>query len=158
MFSPKTRTVLEQAGWHKGYTAATADAEEALRSAGYPVPAVVQKFLKEFGGLHLRCPHAGLPTETEECHFDAKEAVAMASPGWIREYSERVGAPLAVIGEAANGYMILTMDPSGRVYAGYDDILRYVGSSGADAAEALCTGREMPEVTTQPFASVAEPT
>jgi SUKH-3 immunity protein len=155
MFSPRTRAVLEQAGWYKGYTTATTEAEEALRSASYPVPAVVRKFLKQFGGLRLQCPHPGLPAETEECHFDAKKAVAMASPAWIQDYSERIGTPLSVIGEAANGYMILTMDPIGRVYAGYDDILRFVGSSGVEAIEALCTEREMAEVPTKTLARAA---
>lgn len=42
--------------------------------------------------------------------------------------------------------MVLTMSLTGKVYAGLDDILVYVGQSGEDAIEALCTGRELEQV------------
>jgi hypothetical protein len=38
------------------------------------------------------------------------------------------------------------MGPGGHVYGGYDDFLVRLGTSGDDAIEGLCTGREAPQV------------
>jgi hypothetical protein len=37
--------------------------------------------------------------------------------------------------------------PGGHVYGGYDDFLIRLGTSGDDAIEGLCTGREAPQVS-----------
>ena len=42
--------------------------------------------------------------------------------------------------------MTVIMNLDGKVYAGYDDTLIHVGTSGTDAIEALCTGRDMPQI------------
>jgi hypothetical protein len=42
--------------------------------------------------------------------------------------------------------MVLLMDENGQVYAGYDEYMILVGNSGAEAIEALCTGRTLIEI------------
>lgn len=55
----------------------------------------------------------------------------------------RHGGP---VGEASRGYLIMCMGSGGHVYGGYDDFLVRLGTSGDDAIEGLCTGREAPQV------------
>lgn len=52
-------------------------------------------------------------------------------------------AKLCPIGEAARGYLTLMMDDTGKVYGSYDDFFALVGNSGADAIEALCSGKDL---------------
>lgn len=42
--------------------------------------------------------------------------------------------------------MTLCMSPKGEVYAGFDEILVFVGVSGEDAINALCSGHELAKV------------
>jgi hypothetical protein len=125
----------------------TEEYEEVLRKHDYPVHPKVLEFLRSFGGLHVVHPHARVPEETDDFHLDPIESVRLSVPAWARAYSERVNAPLCVIGQARRGYALLTMDPGGAVYSGVDNILRKVGDSGTDAIEALCSGRDLEKVS-----------
>ncbi len=63
-------------------------------------------------------------------------------------YRARVGAPLCYIGTLLSGLAALVMDPSGNVYVADDDSLIWIGESGCDAIDAICTerrnGRKIP--------------
>ncbi|MBF2005505.1 MAG: SUKH-3 domain-containing protein [Chlorogloeopsis fritschii C42_A2020_084] len=146
VFSEETRALLQQAGWSEDRYVDTSEYEKSLKSEGYPLHEVVLDFLKHFGGLRVVHPHHRVKDEKDEFYINPTVAVADIGSGWVKEYSERVGAPLCVIGEAFSYHMTLVMDSDGRVFAGYDDTLIHVGNSGTDAIEALCSGREMPEV------------
>ena len=61
-------------------------------------------------------------------------------------YSHRVGKKLCSVGEASDAYMILAMSSDGEVFGGFDDFLCYIGNSGDDAIEALCSGREVQKI------------
>jgi hypothetical protein len=53
---------------------------------------------------------------------------------------------LTPIGEASRGYLIMCMAPGGTVSGGYDNVLLKLGSSGDDTLEALCSGRDYPQL------------
>lgn len=146
-FSTATIALLHQAGWSEDRCVDTSEYEKCLKSEGYPIHAVVLDFLKSFGGLRLVYPHYRVPETNDEFWIDPIIAAADIYIERISEdYNERVGAKLCVIGEAFSRHMTVMMAPDGRVYAGYDDTLIHVGNSGTDAIEALCSGRDMPEV------------
>ncbi|MEH2293027.1 SUKH-3 domain-containing protein [Nostoc sp.] len=147
VFSAETRAVLQQAGWSENRKVDTSEYEKCLKFEGYPVHAIVVDFLARFGGLQVIYPHARVPQTTDEFCINPMVAAAHIYLEWVKEdYDERLGAPLCVIGEAFDYHMTLMMDSNGKVYAGYDDILIHVGDSGIDAIEALCSGRNIPEI------------
>jgi hypothetical protein len=59
---------------------------------------------------------------------------------------DRLGQSLSAIGTAASGYLLLLMNEDGAVYAGFDDLLYFVGRDALEALDNLCCGREHPEV------------
>jgi hypothetical protein len=145
-FSTETRALLQQAGWSEDRCVDTSEYEKSLQSEGYPLHEVVLDFLKRFGGLRVVYPHYRVKDEKDEFYINPTVAVADIGSGWVEEYSERVGVPLCVIGQAFSYHMTVVMAQDGKVYAGYDDTLIHVGDSGTDAIEALCSGRNMSEV------------
>lgn len=146
-FSQKTLALLQQAGWSENRTVDISEYEKILKSEGYQIYAVVVDFLKRFGGLRLVFPHHRVPQHNDEFIIDPSIAAADIYIERVKEdYSERVGAQLCVIGEAFSRHMTVMMASDGKVYAGYDDLLICVGNSGTDAIEAICSGREMPEI------------
>jgi hypothetical protein len=146
-FSRPTMSVLREAGWQPGRQVDTTQYLHLLQSEGYEPSRAVDDFLRDFGGIRVVFPRRNVPGQNEEFHFDPAIAAHHASPGWVKSYSARVGAQLCPIGEAGRGYMLLTMDPTGRVFAGYDDLLWKVGNTGRDAIEALSSERKLEAIT-----------
>lgn len=146
-FSRETLELLQQAGWSEERIVDIGEYEKNLKSEGYLIHAVIVDFLKRFGGLRLVYPHHRVPQHNDEFIIDPSVAAADIYPEKVTEdYSERVGMPLCVIGEAFSRHMTVMMASDGKVYAGYDDTLILVGNSGVDAIEAFCRGGEMPEL------------
>ena len=146
VFSTETRTLLQQAGWGDERQVDTSEYEKYLKSEGYSVHTIVVDFLKSFGGLRVVHSHHRVAQTNDEFCINPIVAASHIYPERVEDYSQRVGVPLCVIGEAFNYHMTLMMDSNGTVYAGYDDTLIRVGNSGYDAIVALCSGRNMPEV------------
>ena len=73
-------------------------------------------------------------------HFDPLIVITHITRAAVNAYAKVTGKELCPIGEAARGYLTLMMDETGEVHASYDDFFGLVGSSGADAIEALCSG------------------
>lgn len=147
-FSDLTTQCLLKAGWHPGRNVALPQGTEAgLRADGHVLLPSARAFLAEFGGLTVVHPHARAPTSPDRFVIDALLAANGGDPSWVREYERRSGEPsLTPVGEAARGYLIMCMGPGGHVYGGYDNTLIRLGTSGNDAIEGLCTGREAPQV------------
>ena len=146
VFSAETRALLQQAGWSEDRCVNTSEYEKSLQSEGYPIHAVVVDFLRQFGGLRVVHPHHRLKEEKDEFYINPTVTASHIYPERVEDYSERVDAPLCVIGEAFSYHMTLVMATDGKVYAGYDDTLIHVGDSGTDAIVALCSGRDMPKI------------
>lgn len=117
--------------------------ENLLKSKGYPVFDSVKEALKRFGGLRINNPMY-TPPGPEDWHFDIEETVENAIPEKVRHYySNRLGRPLCVIGEAFQGCFLLMMDEAGHVYGAYDEQFFLIGESIFEAIEALATGRAL---------------
>lgn len=147
-FSTITRHCLYAAGWRKGRTIQTDHWESLLRSAGNPVHPAVIEFLREFGGLKVVHPDRFVQGEWDSFHLSpsvAMEHFPIDEDG-LYDDNERVGTPLCAIGTAAGDRMLLEMAADGRVFAAVDDLMFFVGNSGAEAIEALCTGPKLPPI------------
>ncbi len=146
-FSTDTESLLRKAGWQEGRKIDTTGYEQVLREEGFEIPACVIALLQEFGGLRIVHPHAKVPGKTDDFIFEAVKATVEHRGGWAKgNYSHRVGKKLCSVGEACNAHMILVMSSDGEVFGGFDDFLCYIGSSGDDAIEALCSGRDVREI------------
>ncbi|AFZ26624.1 hypothetical protein Cylst_4546 [Cylindrospermum stagnale PCC 7417] len=146
VFSEETTTLLYHAEWHESWNIDTTEYKEVLESEGYSIYPTVMNFLSSFGGLHVKYPHKRVPRLEDDFHFNVPEAVANIYPERVKDYSDRVGVPLCIIGESNRVHMVLMMAPEGKVYAGYDEFMVFVGDSGVDAIEALCSGRDLVEI------------
>jgi hypothetical protein len=144
-FSEQTIKCLYSAGWSEDRRVDTAEYERILQTADYPVHPEVKEFLRRFGGLQVVHPHAALPAYDDYFHFDVAKAVSSEWPLNVQSCGNVIGASLCIIGMSHREYMTLMMDPSGKVYALYVQLF-YVGESGEDAIEALCTGRDLPKI------------
>jgi hypothetical protein len=141
-----TAEALQSAGWHPARKVDTAKYEKVLEADGYPrVPAALD-FLRSFGGLEIVHPNPEAPGSMKRIVLDPERAVAKFDFAWAQEYMQRLGESLSAIGTAASGYLLLLMDKQGAVYAGYDDLLYYVGSDALEALDNLCCARDFPEV------------
>lgn len=147
-FGELTTQCLLKAGWHPGrYVPLPGETEAELRAGGHVLLPSARAFLAEFGGLTIACPHGRTQAAPDSFVIDAMPAARGRDPDWVREYERRSGEPdLTPVGEAAHGHLIMCMGPGGHVYGGYDDFLVRLGTSGDDAIEGLCTGREAPQV------------
>ncbi|MFX0196969.1 MAG: SUKH-3 domain-containing protein [Candidatus Hodarchaeota archaeon] len=146
-FSTETEAFLKKAGWRKGRAVNIDDYVQFLKNETFDIPKTVINFLREFGGLKVVHPHAKVPGKMDFFSFNVKKAIQDHDPLWVKEeYSNRVGKQLCIIGQAFRDYMVLSMSEDSEVFAGFDDILVYVGSSGDQAIENLCLGKELKEI------------
>jgi hypothetical protein len=147
-FSKKTLDYLQCAGWYEGRECEQLDEyKRILKQEEFELSDTLEQFLKSFGGLLVKHPHAKVPDVTDYVHFDVIKAINGSDPNWVSaDYSVRTGEDLCIIGEGFRRNTILSMSPTGKVYSGADDFLTYVGASGEEAIEALCTGRELEQV------------
>ena len=142
-FSKQTSECLNRSGWFPNRSLDTITLLESLIAAGFIVNEPAVDFLKEFGELCIKYPHAKVTDMDDEMHFDPWVVSTHITPAAVNAYAKVLGRQLSPIGEAARGYLTLMMDDEGKVYASYDDFFALVGSSGADAIEALCSGRDL---------------
>lgn len=145
-FSKKTLQLLHQSGWHDKRIAPIDAYIVELGQESYRATEAVIDFLRSFGGLSVVHPDDKVPGRTDFFHLDPIQGAHSTTRERVETYEERIGEQLCVIGEAYSRYMVLMMSPSGSVYAAYDDILIKVGDSGADAIEAICSGRDMEQI------------
>lgn len=138
---------LRRAGWTPARSANVDAIVDDLVTSGYEVSAVVIAFLRSFASLALSYPNFRDPTQPDGCHFDVIRASKNVHRATIDAWAERLGTQLLPIGEAFDEHMTLVMTEDGRVFGGYDDFLAFIGQDGEDAIEALCSGREIQEVT-----------
>jgi len=142
-FSKQMVECLNRAGRHPNRTLDATAFMESLITAGFDVHEAAADFLTEYGGLCIKYPHAKVADMEDEMHFDPLIVITHITPAAVNTYAKVLGRKLSPIGEAARGYLTLMMDDEGKVYASYDDFFALVGSSGADAIEGLCSGREL---------------
>lgn len=146
-FSSETEVFLKKAGWRKGRAVNIDDYIHVFENETFTIPESVINFLREFGGLTVMHPHAKVPGAMDFFTFNVNKAIQDHDHLWVKEdYSKRVGKTLCIIGQAFRDYMVLSMSDDGEVYAGFDEFLVHVGSSGDQAIENLCLGKELKEI------------
>jgi hypothetical protein len=146
-FTASTLHLLKNAGWFEQHQIDTREYEAALKAEGYPVHNVVVAFLRSFGGLKVSHPRFRQIHELDEFHFDP---IITAHRTFVENHEvdgKAVKASLCVVGECSMGNLTLLMASDGRVFAANDFYLGYVGSSGEDAIEAMCSGRRFKTIS-----------
>ena len=88
------------------------------------------------------------PKGKDTISFDACYASARIDSLWVtQDYANRIGkTQFCAIGAAYTHHLLLFMDDMGSVYGGFDDFLCFIGSSGGDAIEAICSNRQLREI------------
>lgn len=145
-FSERTMKFLKEAGWTPERSKDTSLFRRKLTDDGYSYPECVDEFLKSFGGLELRQPAFRVPNAYDTLHFDPFQASYRTFRERIETYEKRVGEPLTIIGEAYNGYLVLVMTPTGKVYGGYDNFLAIYGKDYEEAIENIYQCIKTPEI------------
>jgi hypothetical protein len=135
--SDYTKQCLRRAGWYEGRRVPIGSIEELLAGKGFPTSKAIIEFISEFDGLTFQYRTA---TDTiQRCVIDVtanaslEDAVEMTTA-----YSDALQCPLCPIGTS---YLNLFMSTRGDVYGCFDDYIEHIGTSGADALEAICTSR-----------------
>lgn len=141
--SKQTAECLYRSGWHPNRQSDATAFVKSLNAAGFVVHQAAANFLTEYGGLCIKYPHAKVANREEEMHLNPLIVITHITPAAVNAYAKALGRKLTPIGEAARGYLTLMMDEDGKVYASYDDFFALVGSSGADAIEGLCSGKDL---------------
>jgi len=145
-FSPSTRAYLTQAGWRAGRKAWTVKYRAFLTGEGYACFPAVADFLAEFGSIVIEFKREDGRPDTID--LDACEASSGFDSRWVTEdYARRIGqTKFCAIGQAYSNHMLLFMDEAGRVYGGFDDLLWFIGNSGAEAIEIICSNSQIQEI------------
>ena len=118
--------------------------ERALEEDGYSVFPVVSEFLAEFGNLSIRYLYK--PNSEDRLHFDAAAAAAVIFHERVSQYMELLGTPLCVIGEYYTDHYTLLMDPTGKVYGAFDEVMNLLGGSGREAIENIISGKNIERI------------
>jgi hypothetical protein len=146
-FSEVTHAILHDAGWSEDYRHDTTPDAKLLKQAGYPVFPVVIEFLSRFGGIRFNYPHPIMSGYEEYALFKVAEGSAYFLLEHVALDAEYLGRPLCLIGECYSGNMWMMMDEEGCVYTDYGSEMFFIGTSGEDAIEALCTRRSHLDIT-----------
>ncbi|HEY9805401.1 MAG TPA: SUKH-3 domain-containing protein [Candidatus Obscuribacterales bacterium] len=146
VFTPSTLAYLTQAGWQPGRKISLIKYRAYLDGEGYAWFPAVASFLSEFGDLLITFKRNSGGVDTMS--FDACDAGDSFDTYWVQKnYAPRIGqSQLCVIGVAYGHHLLLFMDEAGRVYGGYDDFLCFIGNSGPEAIEAICSNHRSQEI------------
>lgn len=113
--SKQTRALLEKAGWSEGRAVNTAQLEDTLEKAGYPVFRCVKEFLGSFGGLSIRFP-LGSNYVPDILDFEIRSIVNIVDDLWVKEASKQIGKSLCLLGYAHDMEVVLMMDNESNIY------------------------------------------
>jgi hypothetical protein len=144
VFSKETKMVLRKNGWTQERKIDITKIVKYLEKEGYVVFEIVRDFLSQFGGMHFEIPIIGLPV-MEKFNFDAIEAASGIYIELVKTYEECTAERMIPVGEN-NFHYTFFMSESGKMYAGFDDILVFLGNNYEDALEVLCLQLNKPEI------------
>jgi hypothetical protein len=142
--------ILRRAGWFPDRQVDVQYALPILQENGSAVHEAALTFLREYASLTLKFPHARVSGVTDDVHIDPVLASLHVGPGWAEHYSERLGEPLCVVGEAYRGNMVMLVAPSGKTLLGRDELLLLAGESPLEALTKIILDQEMPEIPELP--------
>ena len=147
-FSPAVRDALAAAGWSPGRRVPDDQLREwAGRLDGFTMSEAAERVLREFGGLSVDGHGPGLEVAREP--FDIDPLVAIGEGEHFRHLTDEYGVELFPLGEAAQHFYFLAIDPQGRTYLAMEDV-SLLGATFDEALEALVLGRLATPVPKQP--------
>lgn len=145
-FAEETERRLREAGWFPGRVADTGEAVAALRAAGYANAERALAMVAPYMGLAIYFANILVPGRRDYIWFNPILSEQDIFPETVASWAARVGRPLCPIGEAFGGYMTVTIDERGHVFAGLDSTLIFLGISVEDCIDRLCRGLPTPDV------------
>ncbi|GIJ46673.1 hypothetical protein Val02_35590 [Virgisporangium aliadipatigenens] len=115
MNDPKTRRVLEAAGWHSGRTVDLAAWTAELVADGFPpVHTAARRFLGEYGGLAVHDSGPGVTSARDPFSLDPTRCLGEADR--FREWSASAARDIAPIGDLDGGRYWLGIDERAEIY------------------------------------------
>jgi hypothetical protein len=143
-------SILRRAGWFPNRRVDVQYTIPILQENGSEVHETALGFLREYASLTLKFPHARVAGVMDDVHIDPVLASLHVGPGWAEHYSERLGEPLCVVGEAYRGNMVMLVAPSGKTVLGRDELLLFAGESPIEAFTKIILDQVMPEIPELP--------
>ncbi|MEQ8675123.1 MAG: SUKH-3 domain-containing protein [Aggregatilineales bacterium] len=150
-FSKVTTEALKDAGWSDKYQFDTRKYERNHAVKGCTVPKVVLEFLTRYGGLTITTV-----LKVEKRPF-LSELVLIPEYAAEGDYCDDWTGIAQVIGVNAlhpigdyADLMWLVMSDEGKVYGGFAQDILYMGYSGEDMIETLCTNKPSPKIAELP--------
>ena len=135
VFSSGTRKILLESRWHEGRTVTDVSLWlSALRARGFQTFAIVEAFLKQFGGLNITVT---LQSKTyRRLLFNPFGYAYSDYPETVKAFSEVLGVTLCPIGVEDD--QPLLMDEDGKVYLDMEGELFLFADTGEEAIERIC--------------------
>ncbi|MDR6226267.1 SUKH-3 domain-containing protein [Desmospora profundinema] len=150
--SKNAAACLIRAGWTPSRRMDVSVHCQALREEGYRIFPEAKRFLERFVGLRVTIPAYKLRDREDFFHLDPREASRQVFIEQIRDYEERIGESLVVIGEAYSNHLALMISETGKILGGFDRFLVMLGEDGWKGMESLYQG------VTSPYIQVIDPT
>ncbi|MCW8131649.1 MAG: SUKH-3 domain-containing protein [Planctomycetota bacterium] len=120
---------LVRAGWKPGRKVDVSASIDLLKQKDFLVNDVIVSFLAEFLSLTIRYPNPRCPSTEDNFCIQPEDSIAGSGGTWTQTYERRLGERLCPLGEACRGHLTLYMSSTGKVYAGTDDLLYFLGDS-----------------------------
>ncbi len=150
-FSKITTEALKGAGWSDTYRFDTRQYERRHAVKGCTVPKVVLEFLTRYGGLTITAARKSgkRPFLSDLVLIPEYAAEGDYCDDWASR-AQVIGVnALYPIGDYAE-LMWLVMSDEGKVYGGASPDIHYMGDSGEDMIETLCTNKPSPKIAELP--------
>jgi hypothetical protein len=140
-FAQKVKTAISKSGWFANRSFDISEFKDIALNDSYFWSLAVDSFMREFGGLYITYERT---SGDDVIHFDLKKAIDEIDRSWIEDYALKIKSKqLCVIGQAYSDHLTLIMDSNGKVYGGFDEELFFIGNSGEEAIEAICSDQKL---------------
>jgi hypothetical protein len=128
---------LYSAGWYSSRKISTHTIKIHLQEEGYYFHSCVDIFLSSFGNIKINYFDKHNIT-IEHINFYISKAIEDFFIDNIQEYNKYLNKELCLIGSIYNNNMALLMSEDGKVYAGVDNYLIWIGNTGIEAITNIC--------------------
>ena len=88
---------LNSSGWYPNRALDATTFVEALNATGFVVHEAAADFLKEYGGLYIKYPHAKIANMEDEMHFDPFIVIRHITPDTVNAYAKVLDKKLCPI-------------------------------------------------------------
>jgi len=139
ILSQNTIQILRKAGWSENRSVDVGKYRQYFDVTGQYYSETVLEFLEEFGDLHVSYPNPHNVQITSGFYIDPIEATPNYPQQDIKLFSDQLKIPLCIVGGTRDADALL-MSLDGKVYSAFDNYRCFVGGTGIDAIEVMCSG------------------